>query len=472
MLRAAVLRGQRQRRHLASLPVDDGAGQWPVGVGRGARAPGFQGVHDAGGVEALLGARLDTRDAAYSYGERQTHALLVSLVSKRVVSVDQLRRAIEALHPEHYATFSYYEKWAAAMARLALEARLIDEGEWSAAVGAAAADEAAPLFKPGDRVVVREASLRGRWRTPHLRVPGYCLGAPGVVERACGTFPDPEVLAFSGNSGARERRLYRVRFRGEDLWPDGAPSGDTVDVEVYDHWLRPAVADAPRAASRHRAHHHGHASRGDAEAAAVDAERPSERSRLTTALVEALAAKGVVTKAELREAIERIDALGTNAEGPRLVARAWTDAAFKDFLLRDATAAAAALGIEAANSTAPTVLTAVENTATVHNLVVCTLCSCYPLSILGLSPPWYKHRVFRARAVREPRALLRDEFGLDVDPATKIRVHDSTADLRYIVIPRRPRGTDHCDEADLAALVTRDAMIGVAEARAPGLSEG
>ena len=149
------------------------------------------------------------------------------------------------------------------------------------------------------------------------------------------------------------------------------------------------------------------------------------------------------------------------------MARAWVDDGFRKRLLEDATAAAAELGIAAANATAPTVLTALENTDGVHNLVVCTLCSCYPLSILGLSPPWYKDRVYRARAVRDPRRLLREAFDLAVPEDTTVRVHDSTADLRYIVLPKRPEGTAGWAEADLAALVTRDAMIGVAAPRAP-----
>lgn len=130
-------------------------------------------------------------------------------------------------------------------------------------------------------------------------------------------------------------------------------------------------------------------------------------------------------------------------------------------LQEDASGAVEELGISATNSTTKTKLKVVESSSSVHNLVVCTLCSCYPLSILGLSPPWYKSRSYRARAVREPRKMLADSFGLELPTETKVRVHDSTADLRYIVLPARPAGTEGWPEDKLARLVTRDSLIGV-----------
>ena len=433
-------------RHFASstsLPVDDGCGQWPVGVGRGSKSPGYSGAHDVGGIESLLAARLDTRERPYDYWERTTHALLVTLIGKRHLSVDQLRRAVEQLHPEHYAAFGYYEKWAAAMAQLSIEAGLIDGG----ALADPVRDPPPAKFQVGDAVVVREEDLAAsRWRKPHLRVPGYAFGAKGVVERVCGAFSDPETLAFSRPGGeVPKQNLYRVRFQSAALWPEAAASStDTVDVEVYENWL--AAEAVPTA------HDHDH----------EDEDPYTSARRLADQLLDALVTEGIVSREELRQAVERLDAIGTQQEGPRLVARAWVDPDFRTLLLRDATAAAGELGIAAVNSTAPTVLTAVENTASVHNLIVCTLCSCYPLSILGLSPPWYKSRVFRARAVREPRRLLSQEFGLAIPDDVAVRVHDSTADLRYIVLPLRPAGTEGWSEEELAAIVTRDTMIGTA----------
>jgi nitrile hydratase subunit alpha len=173
------------------------------------------------------------------------------------------------------------------------------------------------------------------------------------------------------------------------------------------------------------------------------------------AVQELLIESGVLTADEIRRAVEAMDERSP-AQGARVVARAWTDPAFKARLLADGTAACHELGIEIG----PTRLIVVENTPDLHNLVVCTLCSCYPRMLLGLPPDWYKSRAYRSRAVREPRAVL-SEFGTEIPADTAVRVHDSTADRRYLVLPRQPEGTDALDEEALGAFVTRDAMIGV-----------
>jgi nitrile hydratase subunit alpha len=142
--------------------------------------------------------------------------------------------------------------------------------------------------------------------------------------------------------------------------------------------------------------------------------------------------------------------------GARVVARSWRDRDFRRWLLEDATAAIASLGFSGRQGEH---LVAVENTEDVHNLVVCTLCSCYPWAVLGLPPTWYKSAPYRARAVKDPRGVLR-EFGVELPESARIRVWDSTAEVRYLVVPRRPAGTQHLSESDLAALVTRDSMIG------------
>ena len=151
--------------------------------------------------------------------------------------------------------------------------------------------------------------------------------------------------------------------------------------------------------------------------------------------------------------------------GSAVIARAWVDPTFKAALLADAGAACASLGVDLGESELK--LVAVENTPAVHNVIVCTLCSCYPRGLLGLPPAWYKSFAYRSRVVSEPRAVLA-EFGLVLPDDVSVRVHDSTADLRYLVIPMRPDGTERMNEAELAALVTRDCMIGVAQARRPG----
>nr|WP_239106234.1 nitrile hydratase subunit alpha [Streptomyces rubrogriseus] len=180
------------------------------------------------------------------------------------------------------------------------------------------------------------------------------------------------------------------------------------------------------------------------------------------AIRELLVDKGLISADEIRAMIETLDA-HQPALGSALVARAWTDPDFKARLLADGTAAIQEFGIDNYDGTKLIVL---EQTPQVHNLVVCTLCSCYPRPVLGLPPDWYKSRPYRARAVREPRALLR-EFGTDVPEDVTIRVHDSNANMRYLVLPMRPAGTDTMDERDLATLVTRDTMIGVTTPKQP-----
>src|SRR5690349_8527457 len=167
--------------------------------------------------------------------------------------------------------------------------------------------------------------------------------------------------------------------------------------------------------------------------------------RLETAVRELLIEKGVLTAEAVRRAVEDIEDR-TPALGGRLVARAWTDPAFKARLLADAPQAARGLGIDVG----ATRLLVVENTPEVHNLIVCTLCSCYPRAVLGLSPAWYKSAAYRSRAVREPRAVLA-EFGTEIPEGVTVRVHDSTAELRYLVLPMRPPGSEDLDETALAA---------------------
>ncbi len=198
-------------------------------------------------------------------------------------------------------------------------------------------------------------------------------------------------------------------------------------------------------------HEHPHPTQPDIE------DQPFEYYQvMAEAVGELLIEKGIFTAAELRKTVEQIDARSP-ADGARVVARAWIDQAFRERLLEDGNSAAAELRIDA--GAIP--IRVVENTAEVHNVICCTLCSCYPRLLLGLPPDWYKARAFRSRIVREPRAVLR-EFGTVIPDGIELCVHDSTADLRYMVLPRRPDGTDALSEAELSALVTRDCMIGTA----------
>lgn len=201
----------------------------------------------------------------------------------------------------------------------------------------------------------------------------------------------------------------------------------------------------------------------DAHAAVETADGPPDYfAVLVASLRELLVAKGLIGADEVRAMIETLDAHGPTI-GAGLVARAWIDPDFKDRLLDDATAVVEQSGIDNYDGTRFIVL---EQTQREHNLVVCTLCSCYPRPLLGLPPDWYKSRPYRSRAVREPRAVLA-EFGTRVPDDVRIRVHDSTANMRYLVMPMRPAGTEGWPEPRLAELVTRDSMIGVSAARTP-----
>jgi nitrile hydratase len=173
------------------------------------------------------------------------------------------------------------------------------------------------------------------------------------------------------------------------------------------------------------------------------------------AVEELLVEKGVFTKEEVKAQVEYMEAR-TYENGARLVARAWVDPAFKKRLLSDTKAAAAELGMDASGSIE---FMTVENTDEVHNVIVCTLCSCYPRAILGRPPDWYKSSAYRSRVVVEPREVLQ-EFGLQLPEDKRIAVHDSSADLRYLVLPQRPEGTEGMSEDELAVLVTRDSLVG------------
>lgn len=183
--------------------------------------------------------------------------------------------------------------------------------------------------------------------------------------------------------------------------------------------------------------------------------------QMEIAVRELLIEKGVTTAQDINAQIDAMDAR-TPANGAAVVARAWTDLTFRTALLEDASTATRDMGFDIG----PMRLIALENTANVHNIVVCTLCSCYPRNLLGLPPDWYKSRAYRSRTVKEPRKILA-EFGVTLPETTTIRVHDSTADMRYIVLPHRPAGTDGWTQDALSALVTRDSMIGTGLAKLP-----
>ncbi len=215
-------------------------------------------------------------------------------------------------------------------------------------------------------------------------------------------------------------------------------------------------------------HDHGHDHAGHGHDVSQHDPEAAERNKVPYwgkriyAIRDLLIEKGILTAEDVQDELDYMEAR-TPANGARMVARAWVDSAYKERLLSDPKAACAEMGVDATSLTEFVVL---ENTAKVHHLVVCTLCSCYPRPILGRPPDWYKSFAYRSRAVVEPRAVMR-EFGTELPDDVDVRVFDSSADMRYLVLPRRPQGTEHMSEEELAQLVTRDSMIGVTPAREP-----
>jgi len=197
-------------------------------------------------------------------------------------------------------------------------------------------------------------------------------------------------------------------------------------------------------------HHHDKAKGRD-----FDDGPPSEYEILSRAIQELLEAKGVISAEQIRRRMEQFEE-EFPYRGSKVIAHAWADPAFKKRLLEDGKAACAEFGVDLEADR----LIAVENTPEVHNVIVCTLCSCYPRALLGMPPTWYKSENYRKRVVREPRVVLR-EFGTVIPEHVTVRVHDSNADMRYVVVPMRPAGTEGWSEAELEKIITRDALVGV-----------
>lgn len=470
--------------------------------------------HDIGGDLHSYGSVAAPDAEPLECWEQECHSTFAVLASKQILGTDELRRSIEALTPEQYDSWTYYEKWSAGMATLLLDRGIITHEELQRSLfGDVSADMATdtPVFGAGDSVRVRKfhPNQKVEWRRPHMRTPGYVYGVEGTIERVCGRHGDPSFLAFGLE--APQVQLYRVRFQTRDLWPEQydnhhdhgttATSEDVVEVEVYEHWLESeseSVTENPvletlfdhtsdgsdcldhshhdhhldhhgHDAHEHNDHHHDHGHDHVHEPRKIVEERaaakegpPRPGKELFQSLRTILLSKNVISADDIRTMVERMDTAGKRLDGASLVVQAWQDPSFEERLLSDATAAASEIGISTSNPNAPTVLTVVKNTPTTHNLIVCTLCSCYPSGLLGIAPSWYKSREYRARAVREPRVVLSEDFGVAIPPSKQIRVHDSTADHRYIVLPERPLGTDGWSDERLRELVTRDTMLGVA----------
>ncbi len=457
---------------------EQAAAEKAAAAGAASGAPGRLGQHDVGGAAVAASAGEAWSGAADEWPrlapwEREVHCLLGVLAKRGLASVDEMRRAIETLPAAVYDKSRYYGRWARALLAVALERGALSDADVTQYVlgGSVAQEEEAEADRlcVGDVVIVRDESFRCAFERPHLRTPGYVHGVAGVVEREVGKFRAPEALAR--HRAAPLRTLCRVRFLQRHLWPlYGGSKADAVEVEIYRPWLRRgsqadldrhdaiALQAASQALSTGREHEHGHEhhdghghehahdhghehhehhehqAREAVEQRAVDLEGPPDADEeISRGLIRALIARGHFTSEDLARAIESAESKGSVRNGARIVARAWRDASFRAHLLSDASAALKAeFDLDAAQPHAPTKLVVVENNETTHNVIVCTLCSCYPTGLLGPSPWWYKIKEYRARVVREPRELLRDKFGTVIGDDVAIRVHDSSADCRYV----------------------------------------
>lgn len=306
-----------------------------------------------------------------------------------------------------------------------------------------------PRFRPGERVRVREVAVPG-----HTRTPSYLKGGRGVIERFCGVFRNPEELAY-GRGGFPEKVLYRVRFALRHLWPEYAGGhDDTLVADLYEHWLEPGPSRAQQRTAPELPAAGPSSSTGEGVSA--------YHRRLEVAVRELLVEKGVLSEEEIHRQVADTDAR-TALNGAVVVARAWSDPVFKARLLADARIACRdCLGIDIGEL--PRMI-AVEDAPEAHNMIVSSLGGSYPRSLIGSPPVWFTGHAYRARAVREPRAVL-EEFGTTLPPGMSVRVHDLVADLRIFVLPLRPGGTDGWSEERLARLVTRDVLIGLALPRA------
>jgi nitrile hydratase len=260
------------------------------------------------------------------------------------------------------------------------------------------------------------------------------------------------VALDSGASGNPESRDSAAKAT-----PDG--NAKTTGRDWMDTTRRDFLTTAASAAGAAMTGDHEHLISHDHEHQAV----PSDFALRVKSLESLLVEKGLVDRAALDVLVDAYEHKIGPRNGARVVARAWTDTAYKHRLMTSADAAIAELGYGGMQGEHMVV---VENTAKVHNLVVCTLCSCYPWPVLGLPPVWYKSAPYRSRAVIDPRGVLR-EFGLEIPEDVEVRVWDSTAEVRYLVLPERPRGTEKMSQEELAALITRDAMVGVAKVALP-----
>ena len=362
------------------------------------------------------------------------------------------------------------------MLAVSLERKTFTKEDVDKVMGTEVASVTEPAFKPGDTVRIRSEDSRVRWRKPHIRTPGYLFGSVGVIDRFLGCFPNPEQEAFFLEKTGNVQPLYLVKFQQKLLWSSSHHDDVEITAEIYEPWIESKdtidtepddaniVVDDSSVPGVIDHGDHVHDSRFETEEESIRRELRHDDEKgmaLASVLIQVLLNKDIIESGDIMKVVEMLDSRGKLMYGQKLVVKAWMDPEFKKRLLEDGNKAAEEVGVAASNPNAPTKFVVVENTEDTHHVIVCTLCSCYPSGVLGMAPAWYKSRSYRARTVREPRKVL-SEFGLELAAGTKIVVHDSTADCRYMVLPARPAWSQGWTEGELLKIVSRDCLIGVA----------
>lgn len=487
---------KEEKDELAVAPHDVGERMMLREKGALAVAP-----HDVGGMRSVS-ETFTPSSAPLTEWELRIDALQNVLENRGDFNVHEFRRTVEAMENGVYSKLSYYERWAIAIATLCIAKGILSQHDIDERFGKPE-EQASQQFVVGQKVRVRSLKHVTRWCRPHLRTPGYLFGKQGVIERFVGMMENPEVHAFGGT--AARQPVYRVKFIASVLWgADHVNTGrdDAVEVEVFQNWLK-EVDDGEddkdentagvrhKKAKHHHDHHHQHDDHGNEEEreeshnrthhdthphthdtrshieqSAVEREgAPFPAQNFAEKLCAILLKKGVVTMKEILDEQRKRDGWTLSNLGARIAARAMCRPEFKTRLLKDANAA---LQEEFGVDMGDTTLVVVENTASTHNVVVCTLCSCYPASLMGRSPAWYKSRIYRASIVREPRTVLKESFGVHLKENTTVLVHDSTADVRVMVIPHlattdtSENESENGSEIALAKKIHPDHLIGVA----------
>eukprot|EP01084_Bolivina_argentea_P318076 551543_1 len=413
--------------------------------------------------------------------EKKIDSLLLVLAYKfkGYVTTHETRRVWETLPQSTYLFISYYEEWTFAIIQLCLIHHLFTEKELHLKLNEYLIQNKKQIkesqkqkFKKNDYVRIRNVGdiiIRSKnWRNflaipklIHHRIPKYAQNKCGKIIQYIDSFDDPKLEAF----GIRGDNIPKIPCYRVELDTNNNDK-HTVTLDVLQHWLQHECPQSEHDETHEHEHEHEHEHKSIAQIKQEAVERETTLSPyeiLADIAINLLIEKKVITMKELREQIERVDAQQHANFGADIVIRAWKDSKFKNRLINDTMNVLHENGYDTGIGE-PCVLRIVENKNDLHNLICCTLCSCYPRNILGIPPDWYKHKKFRSMAVSKPRELLKDEFGLIIPDNMKLKVHDSNNEVRYMILPHESQipNWKYMKEEELKKLITRDMLIGVA----------